>query len=190
MLVINHRVNTIQKLKETPREFGIEVDIRTYNDKLVLHHDPFIIGEDFAEFLEHYDHVLIILNVKCEGIEKKVIEMVENKGIKEYFLLDVTPPFMFKLINQGISKMAARFSEFESIETCMNLKGKIEWVFIDNLTHLPIENNSFQKLREHFKLCVVSPELLKRDEVEETKEILRNNPVDAILTDNPQRWKS
>lgn len=189
MLIINHQINTIEELKNTPKEFGIEIDIRAYNNKLILHHDPFIEGEDFEEFLKHYDHAFLILNIKCEGIEKRVIELVEKQGISDYFLLDVTPPFIFKLINQGISKIAVRFSEFEDIQTCLNLKSKIEWVFIDNLTHLPTENNSFQRLREHFKLCIVSPELLKRDEIEKTKDILRDNPVDAVLTDKPLEWK-
>lgn len=189
MLIINHQINTIEGLKATPPEYGVEIDIRAYADKLVLHHDPFVEGEDFAEFIKHYNHAFLILNVKCEGIEKRVIEIVENQGIKNYFLLDVTPPFIIKLVKQGIRKIAVRFSEFESIETCLNLAGKVDWVFIDNLTHLPIENNAFQKLKEHFKLCIVSPELLKRDEIEETKRILAENPVDAVLTDEIYRWE-
>ncbi|MAF25981.1 hypothetical protein CL634_10485 [bacterium] len=190
MLIINHQINTIEGLQKTPPEFGVEIDIRAYQDRLVLHHEPFVEGEDLEEFLKHYNHAFIIFNVKCEGIEKEVIRLAEKYGIENYFLLDVTPPFMFKLINQGISKLAARFSEFESIETCLNLKGKVEWVFIDNLTHLPVENNAFQRLKEHFKLCIVSPELLKRDEIEKTKEILKNNPVDAVLTDDILRWNN
>lgn len=189
MLIINHQINTIEGLKNTPLECGVEVDIRAYRDKLVLHHEPFVAGEDFEEFLKHYKHAFIIFNVKCEGIEKEVICLAKKYGIKNYFLLDVTLPFMFKLVNQGISKIATRFSEFESIETCLNFKGKIEWVFIDNLTHLPVDNLAFQRLREHFKLCIVSPELLKRDEIEETKMILKENPVDAVLTDEIKRWK-
>ncbi len=189
MIIINHRVNTIKELQKTPPEFGVEVDLRAYQDRLVLHHQPFKEGEDFEEFLNHYRHAFIILNVKCEGIEEKVIEMVEKRGIKNYFLLDVTPPFIFKLARQGFRKMALRFSEWESIETCLNLKGKVEWVFVDNLTRLPTENQSFHRLKEHFKLCIVSPELLNRSELEKTREILKDHPVDAVLTDEIFRWK-
>ena len=189
MLIIQHRANTIEELKNTPKEFGVEIDIRPEGDNLILHHDPFVSGESFEEWLKHYGHAFLILNVKSEGIEKRVIELMEKFEINNYFLLDVTPPFIFKLIEQGVSKIATRFSEFESIESCLNLKGKVEWVFIDNLTHLPTENNSFQRLRKHFKLCIVSPELLKRDEIEKTKWILKDNPVDAVLTKKPFEWK-
>tara|TARA_Y100000310_G_scaffold345862_1_gene471694 strand:- start:5525 stop:6106 length:582 start_codon:yes stop_codon:yes gene_type:complete len=188
MLLINHRVNTISQLLATPQEVGVEVDLRTFDEEIVLHHDPFVKGENFNDFIKHFKHAFIILNIKCEGIEKRVIEIVEAQGIKDYFLLDVTPPFMFKLIKDGVSKLAVRFSEFESISTCMNLKGKVDWVFVDNLTRLPYENNAFSALREHFKLCIVSPELLNRNEIPMTKEILVNNPVDAVLTHNLDGW--
>ncbi len=187
-IIVNHRVNTIKKLKETPTECGIEIDIRPYLNTLILNHEPFETGIELDQFLKEYNHKLLILNVKSEGIEERVLELVKKYNIKNYFFLDVTPPFIFKMINKGIKEIAVRFSEFESIETCLNLKNKVDWVFIDNLTHLPTENESFHLLSKYFKLCIVSPELLKRDEVDETKKILKLNPVDAILTDNIERW--
>ena len=42
MIIVQHRRNTINLLKETPVKFGVEVDIRSYGDKLIIHHDPFI----------------------------------------------------------------------------------------------------------------------------------------------------
>jgi hypothetical protein len=41
MLKIIHRVNKIGDLKKISQEFGVEVDIRTYNNQLVLNHEPF-----------------------------------------------------------------------------------------------------------------------------------------------------
>ena len=38
---IMHRVNTITMLRETPTIFGVEIDIRSNTDSLILHHDPF-----------------------------------------------------------------------------------------------------------------------------------------------------
>lgn len=190
MILINHRVNTIQKLKDTPKEYGVEIDLRPYRDRVILNHEPFEDGEDFEEFLKHYDHKLLILNVKAEGIEKRIVELVNKYGVKDFFFLDVTFPFMIKYIKNGWNQFAARFSEFESIETCLNLKGKVEWVFVDNFTRLPIENDSFKTLKKYFKICIVSPELLKRvDEIELTKKIIKEYDVDAILTDNLESWK-
>ena len=143
MIIVNHRVNSIEKLKSTPPEYGVEIDLRPYNEKIILNHEPFQDGEDFEEFLKTYNHKLLILNVKSEGIEEKVLELVKKYNINNYFFLDVTFPFMVKYINKGIKNFAARFSEFESINTCLNLIGMVEWIFVDNFTRLPIENNSF-----------------------------------------------
>ena len=188
MLIIKHAVNTIEELRATPAEYGIEVDIRAFGNELVLHHDPFVQGELFADFLIDYKHAFIILNIKCEGIEAKVIKLVEDRGIEDYFLLDVTTPFILKLIDQGVRKIAIRFSEMEAIETCFRFKGLVDWVFVDNITHLPVTDQAFIKLRQHYQLCIVSPELLHRSGIQETKMLLRSNPVDAVLTDEVGKW--
>ena len=44
MKFISHRRNTIEELQATPTEYGVEVDIRSDNGKLVIHHDPFTAG--------------------------------------------------------------------------------------------------------------------------------------------------
>lgn len=129
------------------------------------------------------------MNIKSEGIEKDVINIVNKYNINNYFLLDVTFPFIIKYINKDFHRFAVRFSEFESIETCVNLKGLVEWVFIDNFTKLPLDEKAYSFLNKNFKMCVVSPELLGREhELSITKEILKTYPVDAILTDNPEEW--
>ena len=187
-ILVRHRVNTIDELKSIPKDFGVEIDIRPYGKNLILHHDPFCEGASLGKFLQNYEHKLLIANIKSEGIEKEVINSLEKYGISDYFLLDVSFPFTVKLVNSGISSIALRFSEYESIETCLNFKGKAEWVFIDNITHLPVENEAFQILKRYFKLCVVSPELLGRDEIDNDKMLLEEYPVDAILTKMPERW--
>jgi hypothetical protein len=189
MNIIKHRVNTVADLVSTPRAYGIETDIRPYGNRLVLHHEPFEDGDDFEEFIRNYKHGTFIANVKSEGIERKVIDTIEKAGISDYFLLDVTFPYMVKYINKGFKKLATRFSEYEDIQTSLNLAGKVDWAFIDNLTHLPVENNAFERLAEHFKICIVSPELLKRDEIPATKELLKLHPAHAVLTDDIEAWK-
>lgn len=189
MIIVRHRVNTLRDLRATPSHIGVEVDIRPYGKGLVLHHDPFRKGEPLGPFLDACNHALVILNVKGEGIERRVIEMAEERGIRNYFLLDVTFPFIIKCVEQGATKLALRFSEYESIDTCLALKGKVEWVFVDNFTHLPVDQRAFERLGNYFKLCVVSPELLHRDEIPQTKELLRRHPVDAVLTDDVRAWQ-
>ena len=48
MHFIAHRVNTIKDLLNTPVEYGVEVDLRDFGEKLVLQHDPFKDGEKYV----------------------------------------------------------------------------------------------------------------------------------------------
>ena len=41
MLVIHHRRNTINSLKAVNSHLGVEVDIRSFGNKLIINHDPF-----------------------------------------------------------------------------------------------------------------------------------------------------
>ena len=43
---------------------------------------PFKEGQDFEEWLEHYHHGGIILNIKSERIEFKVLQILEKKGAR------------------------------------------------------------------------------------------------------------
>ncbi|MDG0794535.1 hypothetical protein OMP38_29615 [Cohnella ginsengisoli] len=64
MEYIAHRINTVAELKMVPHEYGVELDLRDYGDRLILQHDPFTDGEDFEEYLKHYQHGTMILNIK------------------------------------------------------------------------------------------------------------------------------
>ena len=52
MEIIRHRRNTIAELQATPTSLGVEVDIRSYADRLTIHHDPFIEGDSFEDFFQ------------------------------------------------------------------------------------------------------------------------------------------
>jgi len=165
MEFIAHRINTIEELKKIPKEYGVELDLRDYGGKLILQHDPFTNGEDFEEYLNHYNHGTMILNIKSERIEYKVLELIKQNNIKKYFFLDSSFPMINQLSNGGEKNLALRFSEFEGLDTIIAMTGKVDWIWVDCFTKLPItkENHStLQKLG--FKLCLVSPELQKQEE--------------------------
>ena len=96
MKIIKHRLNQIEQIKKCSKQFGAEIDIRSYLNKLILHHDPFEKGEDFDEWLKFYDHKFLILNVKEDGIENRILELLENHKIENYFFLDVEFPFIYR----------------------------------------------------------------------------------------------
>ncbi|MEY8198008.1 MAG: phosphatidylinositol-specific phospholipase C/glycerophosphodiester phosphodiesterase family protein [Colwellia sp.] len=160
---IAHRINTIAELKDLPNEYGVELDLRDYGDRLILQHDPFMDGEDFDEYLKHYKHGTLILNIKSERIEHKVIELLNKYGLTNYFFLDSSFPMIKLLSSQGEKKCAVRYSEFEGLDTVLAMTGKIDWVWVDCFSKLPLDSKSFDKLKSAgFKLCLVSPELQGR----------------------------
>ncbi|MBI2232425.1 MAG: hypothetical protein HYU56_00760 [Candidatus Aenigmarchaeota archaeon] len=192
MIIIKHRVNTVKDLKETPEEFGVEVDIRTWGKDLILHHDPFVEGEKLEDFLSNYNHKFIILESKVERIENRVIDLAKQYGIKDYFLLSVNPPFMWKLMNENFKKMNVRFSELESAETCLLWKDKVDWVWVDTWTKLPLDRKSYDILKKHFKICLVSPEILNRpQDIAKYRKFFSDNKmeIDAACTDDCEAWK-
>ena len=64
MNLISHRRNTLAELIATPRQYGVEVDIRSRGEQLIIHHDPFVAGEPFDAWIAAYQHCTLILNVK------------------------------------------------------------------------------------------------------------------------------
>jgi len=162
---IAHRINTLAELKNLPIKYGVELDLRDFGDRLILQHDPFLDGEDFEEYLTQYCHGTMILNIKSERIEHKVLELLNRFEIDDYFFLDSSFPMIHHLSNQGERKCAVRFSEFEGLDTVMAMGGKIDWVWVDCFSKLPIDLNSYNQLKQAgFKLCLVSPELQSRQQ--------------------------
>lgn len=191
---IAHRVNTIDELKKIPKEYGVEVDLRDYGDRLILAHDPFTDGDDFEEYLQHYNHGTIILNIKSERIEQRVLELIRKYNVTKYFFLDSSFPMIYLLTNNGEQNIALRYSEFEKLDTIFGMAGKVNWLWIDCFTKFPLSIEDYKLLRKlNFKFCLVSPELQGRgDEIEEyLSSITKNNiEFDAICTKiyNIPRW--
>jgi hypothetical protein len=194
MQVISHRVNTISLLKKTPQFFGIEVDIRSNQNTLIIHHDPFIKGEDFEKWLKYFNHKTLILNVKEEGLEDRLLMLMENHNIEDFFFLDQSFPFLRKTALNGESRCAVRVSEYEDINTALSLAGSIDWVWVDCFSGFPLNQDSAKQLQNAgFKLCFVSPELQGRSAISEIinfrKQIEKLDiRGDAVCTKRPELW--
>ena len=194
MEYIAHRINTIEELKKIPKKYGVELDLRDFGDRLILQHDPFKDGEDFEEYLKYYDHGTMILNIKSERIEHKVLELIQKYNIKKYFFLDSSFPMIHLLSKSGEKNIALRFSEFEGLDTILSMAGKVQWVWVDCFSKLPITKENYKLLKENgFKFCLVSPELQGQDEkLDEYKDYLKSEEInfDAICTKmyNIKKW--
>lgn len=195
MICCCHRINTIDELLQIPYKFGIELDLRDdINGNIHIAHDPFSSGELFDDFLKEYKHRFIILNIKSERIEYRVLEIIKKYKITSYFFLDSSFPMIYKLSNEGEKKIAIRFSELEGMDTILKMKGKVEWIWVDCFTKNPLTKEIYDILKTSgFKLCFVSPELQQQPEkIKEYKDYFENENIilDMICTKsyNIDKW--
>lgn len=190
--LIRHRINTIAELKNVDSTHGVELDLRDHGDRLILAHDPFVNGEDFSDYLQHYRHGTMILNIKSERIEHRVLEEIHKAGtVKDYFFLDSSFPMICTLVSTGERRIAVRYSELEPIESVLALAGKVEWVWVDCFTKMPLDLKAYKSMKEAgFKLCAVSPELQKRpiESISQYSSELAPYRMDAICTKRPDLW--
>jgi len=183
--IIIHRVNTINELRDIPKEYGTEIDIRAFGSNLIMNHEPFQTGERFEDYLAEYTHGTLILNIKEAGIEDEVLRQVRlHHQIKSYFLLDVEFPYLYRASHTGESSIAVRFSEDESIETVKKYVDKVDWVWIDTITQLPLDENNILILNK-LKKCLVCPERWGRpDDIAKYKQKLHTLRmyIDCVMT--------
>ena len=209
MEFIIHRVNKIKDLKLLPKKFGVEIDIRNHGNELLVVHDPFITeGINLSKWLVDYDHKFLIVNVKEEGLEPQLLEILSNKNINNFFILDESFPYIRKYALAGTSSFALRVSEFESVETALNLDldlkksgNRVGWIWLDTFTGLALPNTDLKRLREAgFKLCQVSPELHYISDIDSWESRIREFQkgfvnaknegieIDMVCTKRPDLW--
>ena len=148
----------------------------------------------FDEWIIHYNHGTLILNVKEEGLEPFLINKMAEVGCEDYFFLDQSFPFMMRYAEKSLGRSAVRFSEFESLQTVIALRGKVSWVWVDCFTNLPLSQVEVDVLQENnFKTCLVSPELQGMDAAEVIPKFVArlkelNFSPDSVCTKLPSIW--
>lgn len=164
MKIIAHRINKIKDLIALPPEYGVEIDVRGWGSELILNHEPLEAGDRLEDYLRVCDPSrLVVFNIKEAGIESRVHELAAKFNIKNYFLLDVEFPYLYRAAREAEKRIAIRYSEDESIETVLKYKNMIDWVWIDTNTKLPLDEKVAKQL-QGFKLCLVCPERWGRPE--------------------------
>ena len=194
MKIIKHRINTIEELVSTPKLYGVEIDLRSSNSQLILEHDPFSSRHvKFTDWLKFYNHDFLIINVKEDGLEKKILEITDKFGITNFFLLDQAFPTLYKFSENHRSLSCARISDIESVETALKLN--VGWIWFDSHTgNWDYLQNAFNRFAGFkFNTCLVSPELQRKDYMKEIeflkKEIARLDiSFDAVCTKDQSLW--
>lgn len=192
MIIIKHRVNKINELKNTPIKYGVEIDLRSSNKSIILHHDPYLDGDKFIKWIKKFKHRFLVLNVKEEGLEDKIIKILKKNKISNFFFHDQT--FSTLLKNKNKTKVSIRYSEYEDLKNYNYLFKKIKWIWIDHFTKFPLKIDLYKLLKKNnVKICIVSPELVNpryKNKIQNLQKKLSKNKmkIDAVCTKFPEIW--
>ena len=195
MIVIKHRINTINKIKNLPVKYGAEIDIRSENRKLVICHDPMKSGVSLEKWLKFYKHKFLIFNIKEEGLEKELFNLIRRFSINDFFLLDQSFPYYIRNFKLYGKYSSLRISDFESLDRKEKLSKITKWLWIDFLVGFPLTISEIKKLKKRkHKFCIVSPELINNIKVDQKVKLIRKMfndakiEIDAVCTKNISLW--
>jgi hypothetical protein len=181
--ILRHRVNSLHQIDP---KLGLEIDIRDYNNELVLAHDhPTEQNIKLNDFLKHISqNCLLAINIKSSEIEYDLKSILNSSKISNYFTFDWSIPSLLKALNNNLI-CAFRLSEYEKdiIPNC-------SWVWVDSFHSVWYDVDFLFTLKKlGLKIAVVSPELHNRkSELKKVKEIIDVVKVDAICTDLHNFW--
>jgi len=197
MIYVAHRINTTAELEQVPTEFGVEIDLREREGEIVLSHDPFMEGVCLNDYLKHYQHSLLILNMKSAHLEQEALKTLKKHKINNYFFLDSSMSSIIALSKFKEYHFAGRVSEFERITSTALSNNIFSWAWIDCFTKFSLSKNDFEVLNKKFgmRVCLTSPDLLGRPEdIDLHANMLRKLKIipDAICTKlhNINFWKN
>lgn len=145
--------------------------------------------EDFFKFYKKYNTNLpLALNIKADGLQNLLKKLIEKYEITNYFVFDMSVPDALLYIDLNFN-VFTRQSEYEKEPSFYD---KACGVWMDEFYLHWIDKNIIKKHINNGKLvCIVSPELHKRDykkEWQEYKQIEKELHIQEqlmICTDYP-----
>lgn len=197
MIFINHRINRVAALKGVPLTHGCEIDLRSdpaTKGRIYLAHDPWSAGDDFEDWLAEFCRMRlegpIILNTKEDGLERRIIEMLGDAGLVNWFFLDTAFPTLVRYtLGLRERRFAVRVSAYEPPSGADAFRGAAEWAWVDCFGGNPVPADWCADLRKDFRVCLVSPEL-QAPPTETALEQFRAlaEHADAICTKQSEKW--
>lgn len=186
--------NTLQAITNSFNAgLGIETDIRDFMAEVVIAHDipqhfSLSLNSVFKIYTSQNIKLPLALNIKSDGLQTKLKELIDKYQIKNYFFFDMSAPEYLGYLKFGLN-FFTRQSEYEQNPIFYK---ESAGVWLDEFHTHWINNHVIEgHLGNKKKVCIVSPELHGREyinEWEEYREIAKknNNTSDIMLcTDYP-----
>lgn len=178
MIVLSHRGYWKQASEKNQRiafersfsmGFGTETDLRDHDGQLVISHDmagaDAIPAEQFFDIYRRYDTQLpLALNIKADGLQNELHRLLNAYQISNYFVFDMAVPDGL-LYAQYPMHTFTRHSEYETVPAFYELA---QGVWLDEFRgHWLSDQVIDDHLAQNKALCIVSPDLHKRDHRQE-----------------------
>lgn len=172
--------------------FGVETDIRDYDTELVISHDMaddncLLVDTFFESYTEINSNLPLAINIKADGLQEKLKILLNKFNIENYFVFDMSVPDGLLYLRHGL-KVFTRQSEYEKEPS---FYGEACGVWLDEFKgHWINERVILSHIQDNKKICIVSPDLHKRDylrEWEEYKYIEQKFGINLMIcTDYPE----
>jgi glycerophosphoryl diester phosphodiesterase len=170
--------------------FGVELDVRDKNGELMVSHDPtksfdILAFGEILDLFKGYDSMLAI-NVKSDGILPNLESALTGFDHRNYFIFDMSVPEAINYLKSGLPTYM-RLSEYEPYG---ELHERSSGIWLDAF-HSDWWIRASEIFRSRKKICVVSPELHGRHELD-AWHFLRSIDTTAelfICTDKPESAK-
>ena len=172
--------------------YGVETDVRDVLGQLVISHDMPLGNEiRFETFLALYTESgaesCLAINIKADGLQRPLKTLLSEYGVKNYFVFDMSIPDTLGYMQEGI-RFFSRISEYEPQDHfCLDSSGV--WLDCFHSKWFTTEHIS-AFLDQGKQVCIVSPELHKRDHLKvwhDLREIETSNVL--LCTDFPDAAK-
>ena len=176
--------------------FGTETDIRDYRGELVISHDiadeKCITVKELFEIYNKCETALpLALNIKSDGLQIKLKELLRKYNITNYFVFDMSVPDGLQYLKYKINSFT-RQSEYEKAPSFYN---ESVGIWLDEFKEHWINKETIQyHLSNNKQICIVSPDLHKRKykkEWQHYKDIEEELNIDNLMicTDYPEDAK-
>jgi len=174
MIILSHRGYWKESPEKNTRlafersfslRFGTETDLRDRDGKLVISHDmadaEAMPAEAFFDiYKRHGGHLPLALNIKADGLQGELKRLLTHYGIDNYFVFDMAVPDGLLYARQQFNTYT-RHSEYEPTPAYYDLA---QGVWLDEFNgHWLTDEVIEQHLARGKSLCIVSPDLHKRD---------------------------
>lgn len=173
--------------------FGTETDIRDYNSELVVSHD--VASQNSLKFnsiIQSFKDVnlMLALNIKADGLQKLLQQMIEQYNLTNYFVFDMSIPDTIQYIGKGFN-VFCRQSEYETI---VPFYREINGIWLDAFKEIWYNSDLVNNhLNNGKQVCIVSAELHKRDHFKHWQflkswSFIKNDNL-ILCTDYPEEAK-